>query len=165
MRIIVKLFSLVVKIVKSQSSQSRPHFSRSGYHRWCPFSSRNVPESSHSLSLQPAVFPKTCTHSSLWGAPRAASVPRSVEPKQWFFRKSPQLSPDPSRALSHVNFTWFTRGLVNVVPRPQAWRRFAPVLGITVSTQCLDQSLTFHGYLSNERDRGFTVLLVGWWVL
>ena len=100
MRIIVKLFSLVVVIVKSQSSQSRSHFSRSGYHRWCPFNSLNVPESSHILpstrSVPPDLqrfitqrSPRTCICSSL-----------RAEREQWFFRKisptvlrkSPQLS-------------------------------------------------------------------------
>ena len=184
MRIIVNLFSLVVVIVKSQSSQSRSHFSRSGYHRWCPFSSLNVPESSHILPATRSVppdlqrfitqrSPRTCICSSL-----------RAEPEQWFFRKisptvlrkSPQLSSDPSRTPSHVFFSspflltvailhYLHGGLVNFVQRPQAWKRFAPVLWIAVSPRRLVQSLMFHGYLLNDYDRDFTVLLLGWWVL
>lgn len=171
MRIIVKLFSLVVVIVKSQSSQSRSHFSRSGYHHWCPFISLKVPEFSHILpstrSVPPDLqkfitqrSPQTCLCSSL-----------RAEPKQWFFRK---ISPTVLRSFTHsfpcflltvAILHYLPGGLVNFVPRPQAWRRCVPVLCIAVSPRRLVQSLMFHGYLLDEYHRDFTVLLIGWWVL
>lgn len=165
MRIIVKLFSLAVVIVKSQNSQSRSHFSRSGYHRWCPVSSLNIP-SHHTFSpFNPQCFPRPAPIHLSEGPPELHPFISQRSPSSGSSENLPSCpqilhAPFPMLILHDLH-----GGLVNVVPRPQAWRRFVPVLCITVSPRRLDQSLTFHGYLLNECDHDFTALLVGWWVL
>lgn len=163
MRIIVKLFSLVVVIVKSQSSQSRSHFSRSGYHHWCPYFFEGPRVLSHSPFPTRSVPPDLQKFITLGGAPRPASVPLSERsPSSGSSEKSPQLSSDPSHTPSHVSFSlqlqfyviylvvWLT------LSQDHKLEEGVPVLCIAVSPRHLVQSLMFHGYLLDEYHRDFT---------